>query len=366
MTAENHDNLRRLLSERLAAAESEAARSQGVISESSLGDLVRLAQLIELQDNLTSPPRRRRWPIAALFTLTLLLASILFFTRVRETGIDLQVVASEVELGFAADRPWTDAMQLSSLGASGLIDVTSPPGVEGTTRSSIRLGPAPGQQQGQLTLAPVFLRANSRVRIRASDVPGSYRMSIQSKNAEFRADVQGKIKIAGIEKVQTFRSPQAFQLNGGAAETELEFTFLDGGQNPFVEHLPLQTISMSSIQQFTDGDQLSARRVSSIISGVLYFDSLDGLERKLRQGETLEVKPLKGVLERIGVADGKITLEFRGTVTSISTGDDGQTDLMPTCLAWLHARHGLSLMWGTGIYLFGLAMGVLRWAGVRV
>ena len=33
---------------------------------------------------------------------------------------------------------------------------------------------------------------------------------------------------------------------------------------------------------------------------------------------------------------------------------------------WLQARHGLSLMWGTRIYLFGLVMGGLRWAGARV
>jgi hypothetical protein len=34
---------------------------------------------------------------------------------------------------------------------------------------------------------------------------------------------------------------------------------------------------------------------------------------------------------------------------------------MPTWLEWLRARHGLSLLWGTALYLFGLAVGVLRW-----
>ena len=191
-------------------------------------------------------------------------------------------------------------------------------------------------------------------------------MSIQASGAQFRADVLGQINIAGTGAIETFRSPQGFLLNGGSRGTEFEFVFANREPTPFIQHLPLQELSMFSVEQFNDGDRVSARKISSVISGVLYFESLDGRERKIRQGETLEIQPAKGVLERIGVADGKVVLEFRGTVTAIRTGDDSRTDLMPTCLEWLQARHGLSLMWGTGIYLFGLFMGVLRWAGARV
>jgi hypothetical protein len=38
---------------------------------------------------------------------------------------------------------------------------------------------------------------------------------------------------------------------------------------------------------------------------------------------------------------------------------------MPTYLEWLKARHGLSLFWGTSLYLFGLAAAALRWFGVN-
>jgi hypothetical protein len=171
-----------------------------------------------------------------VFAFTLLLASILFFTRVRDTSIDLQVVLSEVELSFSADRPWTDAMQLSSLGASGLKNVIVPAGAETVPRSSIKLSVATGQRSGQLTLAPIFLPANSRVWLRTSDAPGSYRMSVQAKDGQFRADVLGAINIAGTGAVETFRSPQGFLLNGGSLETELEFVFLNREQNPFIEH----------------------------------------------------------------------------------------------------------------------------------
>ena len=183
--------------------------------------------------------------------------------------------------------------------SSGLNDVTGPPGAGVVPRSSLKLIVAAGQPPGQLTLAPVFLPAKSRVWLRTSEIPGSYRMSIQGKDVQFRADVIGQINIAGTRGVQTFRSPRGFLLNGGSREAELEFVFLNKDQNPFVQHLPLQTISMSSVEQFRDGDRMLARKVSSVISGVLYFESLDGRERKLRQGETLEIEPANGVLERI-------------------------------------------------------------------
>ena len=39
---------------------------------------------------------------------------------------------------------------------------------------------------------------------------------------------------------------------------------------------------------------------------------------------------------------------------------------MPTYLAWLKARHGLYLLWGTTLYLFGLIASLLRWWGLRL
>ena len=40
--------------------------------------------------------------------------------------------------------------------------------------------------------------------------------------------------------------------------------------------------------------------------------------------------------------------------------------LMPTWLEWLRARHGLSLLWGSTVYIVGLLMGALRWFKVSL
>ena len=44
-----------------------------------------------------------------------------------------------------------------------------------------------------------------------------------------------------------------------------------------------------------------------------------------------------------------------------SGSGDTRRSLMPTYLEWLQARHGLSLLWGTTLYVFGLVVAALRW-----
>jgi hypothetical protein len=49
-------------------------------------------------------------------------------------------------------------------------------------------------------------------------------------------------------------------------------------------------------------------------------------------------------------------------VTAVTAGwGENRRSLMPTWLEWLRARHGLSLLWGSTVYIVGLLMGALRW-----
>lgn len=46
----------------------------------------------------------------------------------------------------------------------------------------------------------------------------------------------------------------------------------------------------------------------------------------------------------------------------MTSGDGAERrSLMPTWLELLRAQHGLGLLWGSTLYLAGVAMGVLRW-----
>ncbi len=55
-------------------------------------------------------------------------------------------------------------------------------------------------------------------------------------------------------------------------------------------------------------------------------------------------------------------MTFHGRVKGMKIGSDANPrSLMPTLLDWLRAQHGLSLLWGTTVYLFGIGLAVVRW-----
>jgi hypothetical protein len=39
---------------------------------------------------------------------------------------------------------------------------------------------------------------------------------------------------------------------------------------------------------------------------------------------------------------------------------------MPTLLEWARAQHGVSLLWGGSLYMFGIVVSLLRWLKVSV
>lgn len=109
------------------------------------------------------------------------------------------------------------------------------------------------------------------------------------------------------------------------------------------------------------------RRLSTILSGTLYLEALDGRAYPLRYGEALDFDHAEGVIRSLDVQKEQTVLRFRGQVRGMRTGwADAQRSLMPTFLEWLKARHGLYLLWGTTLYILGLIGGILRWWGARL
>ena len=108
------------------------------------------------------------------------------------------------------------------------------------------------------------------------------------------------------------------------------------------------------------------RRLSTILSGTLYLEALDGRPYPLRYGEALHFDHAEGIIRSLDVQKEQTVLRFRGQVRGMRTGwADARRSLMPTFLEWLKARHGLYLLWGTTLYILGLIAGVLRWWGSR-
>jgi hypothetical protein len=131
--------------------------------------------------------------------------------------------------------------------------------------------------------------------------------------------------------------------------------------------LSVRGLSFARVDQFIGAGRSLVRRVSTILSGTLFLESLDGEKRQLRPGEELEFWESSGEIRMLRLEDNQIAVRYHGRVRGMTTGSgEGLHSLMPTYLEWMRARHGLSLFWGATLYLSGLIAGVLRWWGVRV
>jgi hypothetical protein len=148
---------------------------------------------------------------------------------------------------------------------------------------------------------------------------------------------------------------------------DLSLGLSNGVAEVFRSQLQFEDLSLVRIDEDSDISQSHLRRESTVRSGTLYFEALDGRARAIRPGEMLEFEQARGWIRKIELGEEGLTVMLRMTVAEIRTGWDGSSrSLMPTYLEWLRARHGLYLLWGTVGYLFSLALSLLRWWGSEV
>jgi hypothetical protein len=365
------------LSRQANAIRDEVIQSGGQVSAEKWAALERLARLAELCD-AAQPPPRKRWPVVAALGLTLLLVSIVLFLRMPATEIELDLALSEVSFVLSSPQMLSGAMGLSALGVSGLREVQLPPdasreasrrGASDGAEAAILLSVgSSGNRRGTINLAPLILPAGTQVWVRRTGVPRQYRVSLKSPQGSKLAlgvDVNGPVLVgpAGAPAAEhDFASPKAVVLQPGSHEVDLDLMFPSGADAAFSSHISVRQLSLFRIDEFRDPTHTLVRHTSTILSGALYFASLNGQELKLRPGMGIQLVQADGEIRKLELGDRGVTVKFHGTVRGISAGSvETRRNLMPTCLEWLAARHGLSLLWGTALYFFGLLLSVLRW-----
>lgn len=367
------DQLRDLLRQQAEAASDEAAHSGGKISPGRVDELRRLAHLVEIYEAAQPQPARKRWPVIVALGSTLLIVSVLLFARISETEIELDLTLSEVGFVLPKQQVLAETMGLSVLGVSGLREIQflearssgdQTPQLSDRVRLSIA---SSGKRQGSITLATLMLPSETRVWLRHNGAPHQYRLSMKGVNLELRADVHGLVDVGypdrGAEQFD-FVAPHPIHMLPGIDEVDLDLTLLDPGKSAFSPQVSITKLSLFQIDKFHGDKRSVVRRVSSILSGTLIFESLGQRELKLRPGEMIHFEQVHGEIRTLRLQDNNIDLKFHGRVRGLGAGsEENPRSLMPTWLEWLRARHSLSLFWGAAIYLFGLIAGVLRWWG---
>src|SRR6266567_7554225 len=378
MPGSEKDPLRELLKRELDALAAEVAGTESSVSPNRIEMLNGLAKLIETRDSLRSKPRNW-WP-ALVLAGTLVIVSVLLFVRVRETEIELDISVAQLSFALANAQVLSSAADLSTLGISGLRDAElpksqSPSGNE--IASTHPLGPvlflttsAEGEHRGNVTLAPLVLPSDARVRLACSDVANQYRLSANTMNLKFEAAVYGAVTIGlsgSPSHVFEFATPKQIVMRGGSEEVNLDLTFPSLPQSALSPQLEVREIDFMRIDQFLEPNQTLVKHLSTILSGTLFLESLNGQKFSLRPGEELTFEHSQGEIRSLVMAAHHIELKYRGRVSGMTAGTgEGRRSIMPTYLEWLKARHSLSLFWATSLYLFGLATAALRWFGVRV
>jgi hypothetical protein len=365
--------LRALLRREAHATGNEVLAGRQVSAErmEALERLTRLSQIC----TATTPRHKSRWPILAVLAGTLLVASLLLFRRVNETEIDLDVEVTEAGFSLAVPQRVVDSTALASLGVSGLAEIQLPRSRQGPARTvrasegrgadiSVSSG-SDGPRQGRVALPALVLPAGTRVWVRATESPRAYRLSLNGARLSFRADVDGPVRIdlAGEPSEQLDApSPRPILLQPRGDEVDFDLTLVDGRASAFVPQLQVTGLSFLRVDEVTDAERTVVRRVSTMQAGTLYFESINGERYVLRPGEWLRFDGSRGEIRTLALREDRVAMRFHGHVRGMSTGSAASPrSLMPTYLEWIRARHGVELLWGTTLYLFGLIVGVLRW-----
>lgn len=370
-----HNRLRNLLNQQAKELSDEAIQSNGLVSDTKLAALERLARLVEIATPPKPPTPPIRWPIISLLGITLIVVTILLFARVRTTEIELDLLLSEVSFGIPQQQVLLNEAELRSFGASGLEAIQLPRTASREARllqkgegegGAIRLSMQPDSQNvGAITLGTLIVSAQTTISLRPTDIPRQCQLSFKGAGLNFPVSVSGPIEVglpSAPAEVLTFSSPKSVTLQSGRDVVDLNLTFLKESKNTFSRQVAIDSLVLFSIDQHLDLQQTILRRISTILSGTLYFQSLGGKEHRLRAGEMITFKTLKGEIRTLELKGDQIGFSFHGRVSGMTTGgEENRVSLMPTYLEWLKARHSLSLLWGTTLYFFGLVLGVVRW-----
>lgn len=365
------ETLRALRDAEVAKA-AEAAVQSGGISVEDFEAIERLSQLVEYEDART-PTWRSRAPLIAVTFVTLSVISALFFARVDSTDIELDLETTRVTFSLPTRQAVTNMLPVSKLGVGRLREAEIPRA--GTHNAevvrsddgevAVQVMPAAAaERHGTVTLDGLILPPAAAISLTHAGTPRQYRLEISAAAPDLHVALFGPtdLLVTGSgRRTLDFDVPSGLTLRAGRDGVFVDLALQDGG-GALAQQLAARNISLQDVDESSEGNRTIVRRVSSIVSGTVYFDELDGQERKLRAGELLQFAQSEGELRSVRLDADRIVMTFQGTVHGMTIGRGrNQISLMPTWLEWLQARHGMSLFWGTALYVCGIAAAVFRW-----
>ena len=126
-------------------------------------------------------------------------------------------------------------------------------------------------------------------------------------------DVRGPVRFAldGVPLEQRdFASPRPVLLQAAPGLVDIDLTLADISHAAFVPQLQASDLSFSRIDEFHAEDQTLVRRLSTILSGTVYFEALNGLAYQLRPGAALGFERIEGLIRTLELHEDQIVGSF--------------------------------------------------------
>jgi hypothetical protein len=364
-----------MLRGRTEALQTQAIDSKGEVSAEQLESLQRLSRLVEINDAVRPKASRDRLSLIILFLITFLILSIVLFGHRNSAEIELNLEVDQLSLVMPKQQLFVDSLAVSSLGASGLKQIQLPRARGEDARTlvapqssgldimlaAIKDDPAPGE----IAFPDLVFPARTHVWLQKTALPLQYRLTLEESGINLQANVNGSVQasVAGNAPQRLiFLSPKPIVFEAGPVPVNFDLTLTSLPHTISAMPVAVEELSLLRIEDRKNPGGEPVRLTSTILAGTIFFDELNGEELKLRPRQMIRLGRSEGEIQFLQMKDDRIAVQFHGMVHGLQTGSEATAKtLMPTWLEWLKARRALYLFWGTGIYLFGLIAGFLRW-----
>jgi hypothetical protein len=362
---------KKTLESKMEVLRKEASQNDYVIGSDSVRVVTDLDQLRKIELSLEPPTRSSRWPIALVFLCTLVIVSVLFFSHVRSTRISLDATVSEITFTVDARTRFSPPLALSQARISGVI-------LEPQNVWACPLAAAPSAFVFQASDAAL---QRASVSVDNFDLPQGTVMTVGNPGNSFAQDVKLTLPTDAGDLPIVFSAVGEVELRNGdctAAHPASPFdrlTFhpservVDVSFQPLAEEIPVPIdipashISMYRVITASAPDSDYAKRVSTLFSGSLFFESIGSRERKLREGERIELDGFQGSLLMLHPEKDRLRIRLMGEVADVRSGES-KSSLKPTWFDYLTANYGLSTLWAAVIYCFGVSLTLMKfWRG---
>ena len=360
--------------EKLIAAQREKllheALANGTVAKEDFDQLDRLGKLAA-----EGHAKKRRWLIPALALLAMAVVTFLLWKEQHETEVEMEATVSELSFRMPRKQPVMREQFLRALAADTLAGIVvnldeqfAPPGE--TCSFNLELSDKP-REVDSITVQSLAPPKDWRVRLIRQPGETQVRLTAPPKGDEWlpisvslRGRAQLNTRCGAVKQSREINeaAPVSVTLYVGQ-ETRFRLMPQKGQDARFARQIEWEDLILVDEETY-QADTPQERQISSVVKGKLYLTALNGKPYDLRPSERLAFAASKGEIRTLSLATAEkdmpegFVLNAHAKVQAMKAGD---RSLMPNWLELLAAQSGLGLLWGSAIYLFGMAVAVLKY-----